>query len=391
MSSPLAQAFCLKNGRRNFQINVRSSPEDRQIYFGRGNLNQELVANIRQRYAMGVPPKKYLYGLYGAGKTHTLFNLKYQLEESPQAAASPYKVRCRIMDCEFRRKTDFSYVHGKVMEAISLEEVRDIVRRFLAANAMSNVIELLREKFENSNVAKAIHSLALGASDVTLWKWLCAGKLSATELTSLGLTKNLDTVEEMVTTQVGLGRLFQAESKHYLFLLDEMEGLRNLDDADAQESFHDGLRKLASEENDALGFMVSIFAGAENQIPDFVFRPDIISRINRSNIHLLNYLQEPREVEQFLRDLFDLMVDPAKKQAAETAGEIPAGLPWYPLTDTAKEQFVDTAVSAVTASLPRNLIKAVNECAVEAVQRGQRVIDVADLNPARQIFQEEVM
>jgi hypothetical protein len=339
---------------------------------------------------MGVPPKKYLYGLYGAGKTHTLFNLKYQLEESPQAATQPYKVVCRIIDCEFRRKTDFSYVHGKIMEAIGLEDVRDLIRKFLAKNAMLNVLELLREKFENTNVAKAIHSLALGASDVTLWKWLCAGKLSAAELTSLGLTKNLDTVEEMVTIEVGLTRLFQAETKNYLFLLDEMEGMRNVDDSDAQESFHDAFRKLASDENDALGFVVSIFAGAENQIPDFVFRPDIINRINRNNIHLLNYLQEPNEVEQFLRDLFDLMVDPAKKQAAEASGEIPPGLQWYPFSDTAKEQFVDIAVSAVTASLPRNLIKAVNECAVEAVQRGARVIDVDDLNPARQIFQEEM-
>lgn len=251
-------------------------------------------------------------------------------------------------------------------------------------------MELLREQFENSNVAKAVHSLALGASDVTLWKWLCAGKLGGSELTSLGLTKNLDTVEEMITTEVGLTRLFQAEAKHYLFMLDEMEGLSNLDDQDAKESFHDAFRKLASDENDSLGFIVSIFAGSENQIPDFVYRPDIINRINRNNIHMLNYLQESQEVEKFLRDLLDLMIDPAKKQTAETNAQIPGGLAWYPFSDTAKDQFVETAVSAVTASLPRNLIKAVNECAVEAFQRASRVIDVQDLNPANQIFQEEL-
>ena len=74
----LADAFFLAHGRKNFQINVRASAEDRRAYFGPRRLNEDLIEDIKRQYAMGLPPKKILYGLWGAGKTHTLFNIKYK-------------------------------------------------------------------------------------------------------------------------------------------------------------------------------------------------------------------------------------------------------------------------------------------------------------------------
>ncbi len=350
MSGSIAEAFCLKTNRRNFQINVRSSPDDRKVYFGEKHLNDDLIKSIRQSYAMGIPPKRYLYGLYGAGKTHTLYNVKYRLEEEVHQPPFNYTVRCKIIECEFRKKTDFTYLHSQMMDAIGLDDIRDEVRRFLQANATQNLQELLKQRFADPNIVKAIHNLALGASDVTLWKWLCGGKLAAGELGALGLTKNLDTAHEMVTTLVGITRLFQLRQVNYLFMLDELEGLRNVEDRDAQESIHDGVRKLAQDDNDAMGFIVSFLAGKEDEIAEFIMREDIINRIGRGNIHDLSYLQETHQVETFLRDLFSMLIDPAKRAAAEAADSIPGGLAWYPMTDAAKVQFVDTAVRSVRGS-----------------------------------------
>jgi len=385
----LAEALCLKEGRKNFQINVRSSQKDRHVYFGRRKLNEELTKYIRQRYSMGMPPKKYIYGLFGAGKTHTLYNIKYQLEESPEASSQGYKVRCFMVEGEFRKKTGFEYLHEQILESIGLDDVKILVQRFLQNHATENLPQMLCNRFGNSNVAKALHNLGLGAQNVTLWKWLCAGKLASSELTTLGLTKNLNTAEEMTSLIVGLSKMFTEENIHCLFLLDELEGLQNVTDDDAQRSFHDAFRKLASDENDCGGFIISLHAGKEEDIPFFIYETDITNRIGKDNIHDLQYLQEEADVEKFLEDLLSLIIDPNKKSESEGRGNIPKGLQWYPFADDAKDQFVDLAVRAPTASLPRNIIKAVNECAIQTVTRDSRIIELEDLGPAQLIFQEE--
>jgi hypothetical protein len=53
------------------------------------------------------------------------------------------------------------------------------------------------------------------------------------------------------------------------------------------------------------------------------------------------------------------------------------------------EEVVHLAISAPTASLPRNFISALNEGAVHAARRDSYVIDTEDLKPAQAIFSEE--
>ena len=88
-----------------------------------------MIDSIRQRYLLGSQPKKYLYGHFGVGKTHTLFNIKYHLEDSPEAKSNDaYEVRCRPIDAEFKEKTDYRYLHAQMMEAVTLESVRKSFR-----------------------------------------------------------------------------------------------------------------------------------------------------------------------------------------------------------------------------------------------------------------------
>ena len=107
MVAPLNQRFCLKCNRSNFTINFRLNKEDRAAYFGKRKINEEIVEDIRERYMMGNQPKKYLYGQYGVGKTHTLSNIKYKLEEGPEAKAiTDYEVKCCLIDAEFKEKDE---------------------------------------------------------------------------------------------------------------------------------------------------------------------------------------------------------------------------------------------------------------------------------------------
>lgn len=389
MIAPLNERFSLKGDRKNFTISFRLNPEDRAAYFGKKKVNNEIVQGIRERYTMGNQPKKYLYGQYGAGKTHTLFNIKYQLEENPQDQEN-YKVKCCLIDAEFKEKTNYNYLHGQMMEAMTLETVKEIVQEYLANNAGPHLEEKLRNDFGDANIARAIRALGYAGETITLWKWLCGGSLNTAELASYNLTKNMDTVSEMYRVLVGIMRLFVKKGMYYLFLLDEMEGLKNIRNQDCRESFHDAFRKLADDDNDVVGIIVSIFTVSEDDIPDFIFTQDIVTRLNKANIHPLEYIAHEDDVQQFLIDLFALVIDDNKKEEKEKQGLIPSGLEYYPLTDEAKDEFVNLAVSAPTASLPRNFISALNEGAVHAARRGSYVIDTEDLQPAQAIFYEGV-
>ena len=390
MATSLSERFCLKHPRRNFSVHFRRDPVDRAAYFGKEKINDEIVNNIRERYELGNQPKKYLYGQYGVGKTHMLYNIKYHLEESDKAVSNKeYEVRCRLIDAEFTEKTGYSYLHGQMMEAVTLEEVQKVVDEFLANHAGPKLEQSLREVFVDANAARAIRALGYASDPISLWKWLCAGSLSANKLTFYSLTKNMDTVSEMYNTLAGVMRLFADKHINYLFLLDEMEGLQNVGNQDCRESFHDGFRRLADDANEVVGFILSVFCMREQDFPEFIYREDIISRLNRSNIHQLEYLKHDDDIRCFLSELFALVVDPQKKASMEAEGLIPSNVEFYPLTDDAIDELVALATSAPASSLPRNFIAVINECAVHAARRGSYLIEEIDLEPvAQRIFTE---
>ena len=391
MAAPLNERFCLTNDRKNFTINFRHNQEDRAAYFGKTKINNEIIEGIHERYMMGNQPKKYLYGQYGVGKTHTLFNIKYQLEESPEARASTdYQVKCCFIDAEFKEKTNYNYLHAQMMEALTLEKIKETIQEYLANNAGPDMEEKLRNDFGDANIARAIRALGYAGEPITLWKWLCGGSLSAAELTSYNLTRNMNTVSEMYRVLVGIMRLLVNKGTYYLFLLDEMEGLKNIRNQDCRESFHDAFRKIADDDNDVVGFIVSIYTISEDDIPDFIYTQDIVTRLNKANIHPLEYLAHDDDVRQFLKDLFALVIDDEKRKAKEEQGQISSDLEYYPLTDEAMDEIVNLAISAPTASLPRNFISALNEGAVHAARRGSYVIDTDDLESAQAIFTEGV-
>jgi len=392
MATPLNEKFCLKGGRKNFTVNFRVNSEDRAAYFGTKKLNEKIVADIRQRYIMGNQPKKYLWGQYGCGKTHTLFNIKYALEENPDSNSDPrYRVRCRLIDAEFKEKTNYNYLHLQMMEALTLEAVKEAVELYIATNAGPSLEDKLREYFGDSNTARAMRALVYSGDPVTLWKWLCGGQLSSAELNSYSLTKNMDTVSELYRVLIGIGRLFAEKETYYLFLFDEMEGLRNVRNRDSLESFHDAFRKLADDDNSVIGFIVSIHAMKEDDIPEFMYTEDIKTRLNLANIHQLEYYNDADDVKQFLKDLFKLVVDEEKKAAKEQAGVIPHGMQHYPLSEDALDELVHLATSAPTASLPRNFLSALNEAAVHAAGRDSHTIEAQDLESAELIFREPGM
>ena len=134
----------------------------------RRKINEEIIEDIRERYMMGNQPKKYLYGQYGVGKTHTLFNIKYKLAESPEAKAlSDYQVKCCFIDAEFKERTNYNYLHAQMMEALTLERIREVIEEYLAKNAGPTLEDKLRDDFGDANIARAIRALGYAGEPIT--------------------------------------------------------------------------------------------------------------------------------------------------------------------------------------------------------------------------------
>ena len=103
------------------------------------------------------------------------------------------------------------------MEALTLTRVKSVINYYLAENAGSNLDEKLLQHFGDTNSASAVRALSYAGEPITLWKWLCGGKLSVAELNSYNLTKNMNTVAELYRVLVGIIRLLVNRGSYYLF------------------------------------------------------------------------------------------------------------------------------------------------------------------------------
>ena len=82
MDAPLNKRFCLQGERRNFAINFRLNHEDRAAYFGIRKINEEIIEGHTRAVHNGLSAQEIsVWTIWCGKKTHTLFNIKYKLEE----------------------------------------------------------------------------------------------------------------------------------------------------------------------------------------------------------------------------------------------------------------------------------------------------------------------
>ena len=375
------EAFFLKN-RDNLTVNVKTNPDDAQLLFGRTSSNEDVKSVIKREFLLGQVPKLFLYGPYGVGKTHTLYNLKHYIDTNIDL-----KDKCLIyiLEVEFRSKTAYQYLHERFMEKIGFEYVNKIVTQFINENAM-DLDKAMYSVFEDENIIKAMRFLSVGGQNSIIpWKWLCGHQLKDADLSLIGLSRNLNQTYDLVKVLTGLGNLsMRYQKKRIIFLIDEAEALNNVSDPNALDSFHDAFRKLADNDNNSIGFILSLFATGSNDMPEVVTRPDIITRIGANNIKEIYPLTEMDDLKQFVLDFLNYFID---KDAAKTVIDAfpqPITKDSYPFTEEALDYYIEIALSSRTASLPRNIIKSIAEAAIHAFDRGSQVIEYCDVEETAQ-------
>jgi len=303
--------FCLRN-RTNFTIDPKISPEDARFYFGRDDIKDKVLKQLKRAFVNPGTPKMMIWGPYGSGKTQTLFYLDWTLRHDPPSSLKlkPHTVH---LDAEVQSKSDASSLHLQLLEKLGKDTVSDWVRRLF--DQVSDLKSALNEVTNDPNVAVALEHLRThGDINLTAWRWFTGQILATKELENLGVTRNLGQVGagDMVVALTAIGRLAERDGEKLIFLIDEMEELQNVRTGDASESIHQYFRRLSDTANASVGFIVGFMANTLSEGPRILTREDISTRLGMHNYVEVGHLPAVANVKQFAEELLQHLVDTDK-------------------------------------------------------------------------------
>jgi hypothetical protein len=374
-----ANWFCLDN-RANFAIDPQIDPQDAKYYFGRPQIKDQLERQIRRAFITPGVPKMVVYGPYGSGKTQTLFHLEYNLKNQPPNSVTgiPHTVYLAV---EMRSNSTAAHLHMQMMEALGKTTVAGWIRKLFDETA--NLDVALKEITEDPNIISALKELRTsGDSTFVAWRWLAGQPLGKNELSGLQLTRNPGDVgaSDLVNVIVAVGNLASRIGEKLIFLLDEFEQVRDVKTGDAAESIHQYLRRLSEPVNASLGFIVGVFATVLDEAPEVLRRGDIVSRLKKSNYIELQNLPAVSDVKVFVKELLKNLTNEPMVAQKIADSNLDTEIGTYPFEKLALEALADYATQEPTASLPRNIINAINECAIQAWDEQKMLIDEGIVN-----------
>ncbi len=366
--------FCLK-GRDSFTIDPKVNPEDARFYFGREEREHRLKAQLRRAFVEPGVPKMVIYGSFGSGKTQTLFHLEHYLKnQRPEACRQTPKTI--HLDLEMNSKSDHKGWHLQLMETLGKNSIAGWIDKLFSHT--QNLDTELKEIFGNANMAEAAKNLRAGG-DIGLlaWRWFCGYELKPNELERLNVTRSLGDLGagDMVNALVGIGRLAERNQEKLIFLMDEAEQFKNVKTGDATESLHNYLRKLSEPSNSSVGFIIAAYALTLDDMPELVVRADVRTRIGENNFIEIPPLPSVRDVQIFLKELLAELIEQKAAEEKIQNESLGVSLETYPFTADAFDRLCEYASGDPTKALPRNIIKAVNECAISAWDERKPIIE----------------
>ena len=380
--------FCLHN-RSNFTIDPQVNSQDAQYYFGRDDIKKQLQKQIRRSFIAPGVPKMMVWGPYGSGKTQTLFYLQHYLRTQAPASAKGTPL-VKYLTIEIRSNSTAVNFHMQLMEALGKDVVSRWIRRLFDTN--KDFDTALLEICENdSNIFKALKELrATGESSFVAWRWLSGQSLTAKDLSGLQITRNLGDLGsgDLVNGLVAIGNLANAVDEKLIFMIDEMEQLLNIKTGDAAESVHRYVRKLADAANASIGFLIGFKADVIDDAPEILRRGDVHGRVGANNYVDIPPLPAVADVQSFMRELLKNLTSQEAVEARIAADGLDSEHGIFPFDRSAFELLADYATQDPSRTLPRYIITAINECAIQSWDEEKQLIDESIINDvAPHVFQ----
>jgi hypothetical protein len=310
------QEYCGLN-RPRFRFDPES---DAAWYFGNQEVSAELRGRVSSDFVVRGVPKCGVIGRFGQGKTHTLFHLKHLLETDPASyPAKPVVLRIAPYDEDTKGLGGWSYIHGKMLDAMGERFLREMVRAFdqlphertrALDDVLADVFRFGSENLQNSLAAiLSAYFLREGRATMPAWDWLRGQKPSGKELSECGVTVWLEHAGDMIDVILNLGALCRRTYGLGLcFLMDECQALNDVEKRATE--IHDTFLQMAEPDNEDVGFVLALFGTGQGAVPPVVSDPpDILSRLGVTSVNIHEAFIDLRRIINSEEDVREFMLE----------------------------------------------------------------------------------
>lgn len=366
----------------SFSIDPR---EDAEQYFGGSKLDEGIRDRIETDFVQQRQiPKFCLYGPFGAGKTHTLHHIEYQLKTSISADYPSEPIMLDISP--IRSKERWLKVHGDLINAIGLGRIKEAVHNLLADPVASqDPFTFLTNKGVlkygevaiRSSQAKVFRALAFGGPmEGAALQWLKGASLSKANAETLEVETELTEVSHLVACLLNVAGLLRAGlGRRPVLLIDEAEALRSLTSADSITEFTTAFRKLAEDENNVLGLIVAFHAeGGMEDAPEVLINPSVFRRFGyeAAFIDLHEAIAATENVRTFIQEALEYLIDQDAARATIENEALPTEPEFFPFTPEAVDRLADFIIHEDPENqVPSQIITRMSNAVVDAWRRGR--------------------
>ncbi len=375
MTNSVAEWFGLK--RSNFILNPK---EDADFYAPRTGVNiPKLIEGIQVNLVTDRPPKRFFWGVYGGGKTHTLFHITQQLERL--LPIYPVYVECPSVP---KKSTFIHLYHDGIMASMGQDLVVEVFKKLIDSLGTVRYDELLtklKSILEDEELSRAVSSL-LGArpdKELTFWRYISGVNVPARDLAELNLTQALaDTIpSRLANIVIIIGRVIKKTTgKTFVLVIDEIDRLKHVADEYGMATYEEAFRKLTDENQRDMALIMGCSAVNLRDLPD-LFGGESGAVLSRVGSHNLIQISEilPNDVDNFINKIIEYVVDKekAKLKIEEFEGKLTetVDIDSFPFTREALEALKGTLRGIMT---PREITQRMSDAAGKAFLMKKAII-----------------
>lgn len=374
---PLADWFCLLEGRENFQI---LPDRDHQFMFGNVAWREGIRRELQRGLLLNKPIRIVWWGDYGMGKTQRLRFMEYLIgTEFGNQPKSFFPVVVTTRDLQ--DKSGFEQLHYELVNRLKFDQMRK--------DAVSYAKKLFlgvpgAVPFEQLTTCEDVLNAfgVLGGPNERFagiaWRFL-AGQAVGDEMAAANVHKDmLDSSVEFADVLRIFATIIEAErNKQLFYMIDQVEALSKITNKNAEARWVETMRAVLDVPN--LSLVLAIGASRIEGIPAIVYAPEIVRRFTVDKyIQMAAY--ETREAEVFVEDLLKNLIDPTRRSALEESegwlDTVPGYQPaFYPFTEGAFRKFCRYFGEQPKYAKPSEIISKLDFLAAEAFLQGSRLID----------------
>ncbi len=263
-----------------------------------------IVESLKIDLVTDLPPKRMFWGLYGGGKTHTLYTVSREL--GLLSGTRSVYVECPNVG---RRSTFLHLYHDGIMASLGQDMVIGLLEELIEQIGhvrRDPLLAKLKSRVGSEEMARAVASL-LGADSskkLTLWRFLSGVGVPRQEIGGLEQTEDLTSAEpsRLADVIIMLGKILkEVRGVTLVLILDELDRLEQVGD-ETGSTFQNAFRRLVDANQKEVSVLMACSAGDLQQLPEVfgggVYGP-VLSRVGQAGLVNIPSL-DIQDVDQFI-------------------------------------------------------------------------------------------